>query len=178
MRLGKSVWVASHTGPYTDLDTFRFCKCRDWGSLQSKLRSENPGLSLAIETVNRLPNPLPWPSHFSLLTCDFHEAFPFGVQISLPILLGGWQYLTTMCSLLNLKLGPLILHISSDHRIAGRKTMLFEHRSPLKTSVNFSKGMDPASDLLHFTENWAAIAWRDTSAQGLFTKMCRHMFQD
>lgn len=60
--------------------------------LGSKLRSENPGLSL--ETAHRLPHALLLPSHFSLLTCDFNEAFPFGVQTSL---LGGWQLLETVC---------------------------------------------------------------------------------
>lgn len=98
--------------------------------LGSKLRSENPGLSLATETAHRLPHALLLPSHFSLLTCDFNEAFPFGVQTSLPPLLGGRQHLGTVCSLLNVNLGPPICHISRDH---GRNTNATEHYSRLKT---------------------------------------------
>lgn len=64
--------------------------------LGSKQRSENPGLSLAIGTVHGPPHVLLLPPCFSLLTCNVNEALPFGVQTSLPLLLGGWQHLGTL----------------------------------------------------------------------------------
>lgn len=50
--------------------------------LGSKLRSENPGLSLTIGTMHRPPHMLLLPSHFKLMTCDFNGS-PFLWRVDL-----------------------------------------------------------------------------------------------